>query len=269
MISENQTQPKHHQGSNPMEQFVLLSKSAKGAAAAELVKQALETPGLYVFSELLDMPSIKELSGDHKSYLELLNIFAYGTLTDYENKRAQNLVPELTIGQRRKLQYLTIVTLSEREKCIPYQTLQRELQIPNVRELEDLIIEAIYAEIFQGKLDQSRGFLEIDTTIGRDIRKDDIPVITTTLESWCDACENMLVALSNQIERANNEKSQEIQRREALEQEIANLKKTVKSHNQDSDDVMADSREAMGIEKTPSKKMLKKGIRGSSKLFNK
>lgn len=44
-----------------MEQFVLLSKSAKGAAAAELVKQALETPGLYVFSELLDMPSIKEV----------------------------------------------------------------------------------------------------------------------------------------------------------------------------------------------------------------
>lgn len=45
-----------------MEQFVLLSKSAKGAAAAELVKQALETPGLYVFSELLDMPSIKEVN---------------------------------------------------------------------------------------------------------------------------------------------------------------------------------------------------------------
>jgi len=104
-------------------------------------------------------------------------------------------------------------------------------------------------------------FLEIDTTIGRDIRKDDIPVITNTLESWCDACENMLVALSNQIERANSEKSQKIQRREALEQEIANLKKNVKSHNQDTDDVMADSREAMGIEKTPSKKMLKKGNR--------
>jgi len=245
-----------------MEQFVLLSKSAKGAAAAELVKQALETPGLYVFSELLDMPSIKELSatGDHVAHWELLNIFAYGTLNDYVNKRSENKVPDLTNGQRRKLQYLTIVTLSEREKCIPYQTLQRELQITNVRDLEDLIIEAIYAEIIQGKLDQSRGFLEIDTTIGRDIRKDDIPVITNTLESWCDACENMLVALSNQIERANNEKSQKLQRREALEQEIANLKKTVKSHNQD-DDVMADSREAMGIEKTPSKKMIKKGGR--------
>jgi len=160
MIAENSTGGKHHQGgSNPMEQFVLLSKSAKGAAAAELVKQALETPGVYVFSELMDMPSIKELSGDHKGYWELLNIFAYGTLKDYATKKALNAaVPDLTSGQRRKLQYLTIVTLSEREKCIPYQTLQQELEVSNVRELEDLIIEAIYAEIFQGKLDQSRGF---------------------------------------------------------------------------------------------------------------
>lgn len=77
--------------------------------------------------------------------MELLNIFAFGTLKDYAAKRSQNLVPDLTSGQRKKLQYLTIVTLSEREKCIPYKTLQSELDISNVRELEDLIIEAIYA----------------------------------------------------------------------------------------------------------------------------
>lgn len=46
---------------NPLEQFVLLSKTAKGAAAVELIKQALEAPGVYVFGELLDMPNIKEV----------------------------------------------------------------------------------------------------------------------------------------------------------------------------------------------------------------
>lgn len=48
-------------GSNALEQFVLLAKSAKGAAAVELVKQALEAPGVYVFGELLDMPNITEV----------------------------------------------------------------------------------------------------------------------------------------------------------------------------------------------------------------
>ena len=49
---------------NPVEQFVLLAKGAKGAAAVELVKQALEAPGVYVFGELLDTPNIKEVSND-------------------------------------------------------------------------------------------------------------------------------------------------------------------------------------------------------------
>ena len=39
-------------------------------------------------------------------------------------------------------------------QSIPYSTLQQELDIMDLRELEDLIIEAIYAGIIQAKLDQ-------------------------------------------------------------------------------------------------------------------
>lgn len=46
---------------NPLEQFVLLAKSARGAAAVELVKQVLEAPGVHVFGELLDMPNVIEV----------------------------------------------------------------------------------------------------------------------------------------------------------------------------------------------------------------
>lgn len=46
---------------NPLEQFVLLAKTAKGAACTELIKQVLEAPGVYVFGELLDMPNISEV----------------------------------------------------------------------------------------------------------------------------------------------------------------------------------------------------------------
>ena len=44
---------------NPLEQFVLLAKNAKGAAAVELIKQALEAPTVFVFGELLDMANIQ------------------------------------------------------------------------------------------------------------------------------------------------------------------------------------------------------------------
>lgn len=48
--------------SNTLEQFLILAKSAKGAAAVALIKQALETPNLYVFGELLDRPNIDRVS---------------------------------------------------------------------------------------------------------------------------------------------------------------------------------------------------------------
>jgi len=53
--------PPASSGSSALEQFILLSKTAKGAAAVELIQHALETPGIYVFGELLEMPNIKEV----------------------------------------------------------------------------------------------------------------------------------------------------------------------------------------------------------------
>lgn len=48
--------------SNPLEQFVLLAKSAKGSAAVSLINQVLDAAGVYVFGELLDMPNIQDVS---------------------------------------------------------------------------------------------------------------------------------------------------------------------------------------------------------------
>jgi len=258
---------KHGSVSNPMEQFILLAKGAKGMAAAELVKQALEAPAIYVFSELMELPNVKELqNSEFKSCWDLLNIFAYGTFKEYLNEKGSKTLPELTPVLAKKLKYLTIVTLSEKEKCIPYKVLQEELSIEDIRELEDLIIEAIYGEIIQGKLDQRRALLEVDNTIGRDIRPEDVPTIVSTLDAWCDACDNVLGSLQTQMDRASSERVQRMHRKDQLEHEIASLKKSVKVNPIDNDDIIADSREGM-TERTPAKKTFKKGLRGSSKLF--
>jgi COP9 signalosome complex subunit 7 len=46
---------------NPLEQFILLAKGARGAAIISLINQVLETNGIYVFGELLQLPSIQEV----------------------------------------------------------------------------------------------------------------------------------------------------------------------------------------------------------------
>ena len=64
----------------------------------------------------------------------------------------------------------TVVSLAEQSKLLSYSLLMQELQIDNVRELEDLVIEGISAGVVQGKLDQKSSHFEVDYVIGRDIR---------------------------------------------------------------------------------------------------
>lgn len=48
----------------------------------------------------------------------------------------------------KKLKHLTILTMATQKKTLPYDELMAELGLKNVRDLEDLIIEAIYAGKF-------------------------------------------------------------------------------------------------------------------------
>lgn len=112
---------------NSLEQFILLAKTARGAAAAKLVEQAMNAPSVYVFGELLNIANIQELSktAEFKPYVDLLNIYAFGVYSDYIQNR-QNL-PPLTDAMAVKLRQLTVVSLATRSKHIPYVLLLQEL----------------------------------------------------------------------------------------------------------------------------------------------
>jgi COP9 signalosome complex subunit 7 len=83
-----------------------------------------------------------------------------------------------------KLRHLSIITLASKFRTIPYNTLCDHLGINNIRELEDLIIEAFYAEIIKGKLDQLNNQLEIDFAIGRDVTENQVDDILNVLDNW-------------------------------------------------------------------------------------
>ena len=75
-------------------------------------------------------------------YYNLLHLFAYGTYLQFLSMK--DSLPELTLSQHQKLKHLTIVTLSETNKVLKYELLLNQLDMKNLRELEDLVIEAIY-----------------------------------------------------------------------------------------------------------------------------
>ncbi|XP_034950118.1 COP9 signalosome complex subunit 7b [Chelonus insularis] len=279
---ESIASPTEKPSNNPLEQFVLLAKTAKGAAALELVKQAIETPGVHVFGELLDMPNIKELEhGPHPEYWNTLNLFAYGTYKEYLANKDKLLT--LTPIQKKKLQHLTIVTLAEKSKCIPYSILLEELDIKNVRDLEDLIIEAVYADIIHGKLDQKNSQLEVDYAgLGRDVRPGETGAVMDTLAAWGQTCEAVLACIEQQVNRANMNKRAATAHKEDIQQDIATIKKTLMAQAggggvQEADIAGGSSaaggsesgREAMSVSSDSKKKQQKaKGIRSSGSTID-
>ncbi|XP_070609891.1 COP9 signalosome complex subunit 7b [Erythrolamprus reginae] len=211
-----------------LEQFILLARGTSGSALIALINQVLEAPGIYVFGELLELTNVREIAeGPNAAYFQLLNLFAYGTYPDYVAN--QNNLPALTGPQKNKLKHLTIVSLASRMKCIPYSVLLKDLDMRNLRELEDLIIEAVYTDIIQGKLDQRNQVLEVDFCIGRDIQRKDISSIIKTLNEWCDGCESVLIGIEQQVVRANQYKENHNRTQQQVETEVLNIKKTLKA----------------------------------------
>ncbi|XP_043935525.1 COP9 signalosome complex subunit 7a isoform X1 [Protopterus annectens] len=266
-------------GGQTLEQFLLLAKAARGAALANLVQQVLDVPGVYVFGELLDMPNVKELGeGPHERVHRLLTIFAYGTYRDYLANVSD--LPALSENQKNKLRHLSIVSLAAKVKCIPYAVLLKELEMKNVRELEDLIIEAVYADVIQGKLDQRNQQLEVDYCVGRDIKQEDLGAIIKTLQEWCTGCETVLAGIEEQVSRANAYKEHQLKVKQQVEGEVANLKKTLKATtasaaaavSPDPEQHMAEPGQnatAQDQRQTGKKQSKVKGLRGSGKIWSK
>lgn len=75
-------------------------------------------------------------------------------------------------------------------------------------------------DIIHGKLDQRKKQLEVDYTIGRDIKQEDIVKIADTLKDWCNSCETMLNTIELQIEKANTAKTTFNQHNDEIEKEV-------------------------------------------------
>jgi len=227
--------------------FIILAKKTKGKASAALIGQTLNAPNVYVFGELLELPSIQQLAEtEDKKALDLLKIFAYGTYQEYKANE-KNLQP-LTNSQIKKLQQLTIVSLAAQSKVIPYLVLQKELEISNLRELEDLIIDAIYQGIIAGTLDQKQQQIEVEYTMGRDLKPDSLNGMISVLRDWNKQAETLLTTIKEKIGTAEFIADSEKKRKQDYEKRIENLKTSIKmSMEQDMLTVDFDHGEMFGM----------------------
>ncbi|BFZ64054.1 hypothetical protein YB2330_005192 [Saitoella coloradoensis] len=180
--------------------FLLLAKSAKGKAAADLVSQATAAPGLYNYGELLETESIKALQGSKE--WDMLRLFAYGTYMDYKGN--SDAYPPLSDAQLAKLKVLTLVSLASTasDHTLPYTDLMSTLDLSSDSALRELIITAIYAGLIDGKMDAATQSLRVSRTKGRDIELSDTKTVDemlATLTAWDAACTGVLQDIDDKL----------------------------------------------------------------------
>ncbi|KAL6713892.1 hypothetical protein ACLMJK_008386 [Lecanora helva] len=200
---------------NALEPYILLSKSANSPrAAADLVQQATSAPNTYVFAELLQTPNIQALqtaSEEYASYLTLLQIFAWGTWSDYTS--TPNL-PKLSPAQSQKLRQLSFLTLATTPSNLSYPHLLTALSLPTTRALEDLVITSIYAGLLTAKLDTLSQRVDVSSVAPlRDLKPNSIPHMVKVLEDWDSRCVNVLGEIEAQVAEVRK-KAVERRRRE-------------------------------------------------------
>ncbi|KAF7541340.1 hypothetical protein G7Z17_g11985 [Cylindrodendrum hubeiense] len=167
---------------NALEPFLALSKTASSPrAAVDLVTRATSAPNTFLFAELLDTPAIQSLasSPEYVPHLTLLQIFSHGTYATY---RSTPGLPTLVDAQARKLRQLSLLALARDRQNLSYDTLQTALDLPDTRDLEALVISAVYAGLLHATLDPARA----------------------AVQTWADRCTSTLEDLETQMKDIRN-----------------------------------------------------------------
>ncbi|GFZ00704.1 proteasome component (PCI) domain protein [Actinidia rufa] len=209
-----------------IEHFVKQASTHNGASLSNIIAEATSHPSLFAFSEILAVPNVLELQGTENSlYLDLLRLFAHGTWSDYKSYAGR--LPQLVPDQILKLKQLTVLTLAETNKVLPYDVLMQELDVVNVRELEDFLInECMYVGIVKGKLDHLRRCVEVQFAAGRDLRPGQLGNMIQTLTNWLTTSDNLLISIHERIKWADTTSELDKKHKKEVEDRVEEMKKS-------------------------------------------
>ncbi|KAJ5777821.1 hypothetical protein N7520_001067 [Penicillium odoratum] len=198
----------HTRAIEALQPFIHLANSNSATSprfVANIITNATSSPHTYVFGELLETPTIQSLSSpntpaEYKSYLKLLEIFAWGTWKDYES--TPNL-PKLSFEQAQKLRILSLITLATTIKPLTYSTLMSELSLSTPGDLESLVTTAIYSSLITARLSPATSPATINVTSVaplRDVQPESLPQIVSHLTEWQQRCADVVSSLEAEIQ---------------------------------------------------------------------
>lgn len=222
-------------------------RGKEGAAAAVVVRQALATPHIYFYGQLLQMPEVEALRGTAHGFLvSLLELFAFGTYSDATKLPAEGQ-QFLTATMKSKLRQLSLVSLCAKSRRINYQEITAATEISDTRELEDLIIDTITTGLLSGRIDQRAAQLEVFEVSARDVNvAKEVDIMIGKMERWLGRCEVATGDLSNCVSATKQYDDIRDADRKKFEEREAQVMEVCKKIEYEEKDKMMEMEMAMG-----------------------
>jgi len=121
---------------------------------------------------------------------------------------------------------LSIVEAASKNKFLFYDKLQKELDVGTVREIEDLVIDCVYANLLSGKLDQRKKAFEVNWVMGRDLGPTEVDDMIRTIDNWIKSSDQLIAVLEEKIKSAN---VQHIKKKEDAEKTAKQKNETIEN----------------------------------------
>lgn len=154
--------------------------------AHKCIVYCINDPNIFVFDSLLLLEPIKYLEGE--LIHNLFTIFVSGKLNQYMEfyEAHKTFVTQTGMSHEKnidKLRILTLMTLAENNKELPFDLLQKQLKI-EADEIESFVIDAIRTKCIRCKIDHLAKTVTILSVSYRTFTKQHWQVLKGRLENW-------------------------------------------------------------------------------------
>lgn len=154
--------------------------------AHRCIVYCINDPSIFIFDSLLLLEPIKYLEGE--LIHNLFTIFVSGKLHQYLEfyNAHKTFVAQFGMDHERninKMRILSLMSLAENSKEIPFELLQKQLQI-EVNEIESFVIDAIRTKCISCKIDHLAKNVTVMNVSYRTFTKQHWQVLKERLEKW-------------------------------------------------------------------------------------
>lgn len=154
--------------------------------AHKCIVYCINDPNIFVFDSLLLLEPIKYLEGE--LIHNLFTIFVSGKLNQYLEfyEAHKTFVSQTGMNHEKnvdKLRILTLMSLAENNKELPFDLLQKQLRI-EADEIESFVIDAIRTKCIRCKIDHLARTVTIMSVSYRTFTKQHWQVLKERLEKW-------------------------------------------------------------------------------------